>query len=137
MLEWNSDYETGVSAIDTQHRVLFNTINRIELLLAKVDIDRGEADYLLAFLEQYAAQHFNGEETCMARYHCPSHSKNKQEHGQFLNVVKFCRAEYAASTPTREVLERLHATSVWWIKNHILKVDIQLRDSVELEAQMN
>jgi hemerythrin len=51
--------------------------------------------------------------------------------------VKFCRAEYAASTPTRELLERLHATSVWWIKNHILKVDIQLRDSVELEAQMN
>lgn len=137
MLEWNPDYETGVPAIDTQHRVLFDTINRIEMLLNKVDIDRGEADYLLEFLEQYAAQHFKSEETCMARYHCPAHGKNKMEHEQFLNVVRYCRTEYAATTPKRELLERLHATVVWWINNHILKVDIQLRDCVGLNAQMN
>jgi len=137
MLEWSSDYETGVQAIDIQHKVLFDTVNRIERLLGKVEIDRAEADYLLEFLEQYATQHFKSEETCMARFHCPAHGKNLVEHGQFLNVVRYCRAEYAATTPTREVLERLHATVVWWINSHILKVDIQLRDCVELKAQMN
>ena len=73
----------------------------------------------------------------MSRFHCPAHEKNKLEHGQFLNVVRYCRAEYVAATPTREALERLHATVVWWIKNHILKVDIQLRDCVGLNARMN
>ena len=137
MLEWNSNYATGVPAIDIQHKALFDAINRIEILVGKAEIDRAEADHLLEFLEQYAALHFKDEETCMSRFHCPAHEKNKVEHGQFLNVVRYCRAEYAATTPTREVLERLHATVVLWINSHILKLDIQLRDCVELKAQMN
>jgi hemerythrin len=137
MLEWNSNYATGVPAIDVQHKVLFNNINGIEKLLGKVEIDKAEANRLLEFLEQYAAQHFKDEETCMACFHCPAHEKNKVEHGQFLNVVRYWRAEYLAATRTREALERLHATVVWWINNHILKLDIQLRDCVGLKAQMN
>ncbi len=137
MLEWNSNYATGVPAIDIQHKALFDTINRIEKLLGKGAIDRAEADHLLEFLEQYAAQHFKDEEACMSRFHCPAHEKNKVEHGQFLNVVRYCRAEYAATTPTREALERLHATVALWINSHILKLDIQLRDCVGLKAQMN
>jgi hemerythrin len=137
MLEWKPDYETGVPVIDTQHKVLFDTINRIETLLGKAEIERAEAEYLLDFLEQYATQHFKGEEACMARFHCPAHGKNRMEHEQFLNVVRYCRLEYVATTATREVLERLHATVVWWINSHILKVDVQLRDCLGLNAQMN
>jgi hemerythrin len=127
MLEWKPDYETGVPAIDTQHKVLFDTINRIEQLLGNVAVDRAGTDYLLEFLEEYAAQHFKDEETCMARYHCPAHAKNKEEHEQFLNVVRRCRSECMITNPTWEVLEKLHTTVAWWINNHILNVDIQLR----------
>jgi hemerythrin len=137
MLEWKPDYETGVPAIDTHHKVLFDNINQLGKLLDKAEIERAESDYLLEFLEQYAAQHFKAEETCMARYRCPAHAKNKTEHGQFLNVVRYCRTEYAATTAAREVLERLHASLVWWIKNHILKVDAQLKDYTGLKAQVN
>ena len=39
MLEWKSDYETGVPAIDLQHKVLFDHINRLEKLLNEAEID--------------------------------------------------------------------------------------------------
>jgi hemerythrin len=113
MLEWKSEYETGVPAIDTQHKVLFDNINRLGKLLDKAAIERAESDYLLEFLEQYAAQHFQSEETCMARFHCPAHAQNKLEHSHFMDVVRYCRTEYTACTSTREVLERLHESLVW------------------------
>ena len=128
MLEWKPDYETGVPAIDTQHKVLFDNINRLEKLLDRADIDRAEADYLLKFLENYAEQHFRGEETCMARYRCPAHAKNKEEHAQFRTILGFAIGHYETSTEPKDVLARLHESMAWWIRNHILKVDIQLKD---------
>lgn len=127
MLEWKSDYETGVPTIDTQHKVLFDNINRLEALLAKDEIVRSEADYLLKFLDGYAAQHFKGEETCMARFRCPSHARNREEHAQFLETLKFAREEYKIAHKPRAVLERLHETLAFWINNHILQVDVQLK----------
>jgi hemerythrin len=130
MLEWKSDYETGVPAIDAQHKVLFEHINRLGKLLEKAEIERSEADNLLIFLENYANLHFNSEETCMARFRCPAYEKNKDDHGLFLNILKFCKGQYQASSKPKEILERLHESMVWWINQHILKVDIQLKDSV-------
>jgi hemerythrin len=131
MLEWKSDYETGVPELDTQHKVLFDNINRIGKLLDKPDIERAEAAYLLQFLEQYAAQHFSGEETCMARFHCPAHERNKNEHEMFLEILKIARGEFESTTLPKPVLERLHESMVWWINDHILKVDIKLKGCVE------
>ena len=128
MLEWKSDYETGVPAIDTQHKVLFDNINRLGKLLDGADIERAEADYLLKFLENYADQHFKGEETCMVRYRCPAHAKNKEEHAEFLKILRIAIGHYEASTTPKDVLHRLHESMVWWICNHILKVDVQLKD---------
>jgi len=128
MLEWKSVYETGVPAIDTQHKVLFDHINRLGKLLEKSEIKRPESDYLLTFLEDYAVQHFKGEETCMARFRCPAYERNKEDHALFLNILRFCKAEYKATSKPKEMLERLHESLVWWIKQHIIKVDVQLKD---------
>jgi hemerythrin len=131
MLEWKPDYETGVPAIDTQHKVLFDNINRLGRLLDKEEIEVVEADYLLDFLRQYVVQHFRHEETCMARFRCPSHSKNKEQHDQLTNALTHFSQEYEIHGPLRDMLQRLHTTMVWWISSHILKVDVQLKACVQ------
>jgi hemerythrin len=130
MLEWTSDYETGVPELDAQHKVLFDNINRLEKLLEKPEIVPAEAASLLEFLEQYAAQHFVGEETCMARFHCPAHARNKKEHEMFLHILKIARGEFESAAKPRSVLERLHENMAWWINDHILKIDVKLKPCV-------
>ncbi len=131
MLEWKPDYEIGLPAIDAQHKVLFDNINRLEKLLVQDEIEPAEADYLLDFLRQYVTQHFQQEETCMARFRCASHAKNKEQHLQLMNALAHFNTEYAALGPLKELIHRLHTTLVWWINNHILKVDIQLYASLQ------
>jgi hemerythrin len=135
MLEWKENYETGVLQIDTQHKVLFNNINRLEELLAAPDVDPAEADYLLGFLEQYAAEHFETEETCMVRYRCPAYEKNKEGHAQFRTALAHFKDEYAALGPTRESVQRLLETLTFWINSHILQIDMQLRTSARKEGK--
>jgi len=130
MLEWKSEYETGVPEIDTHHKVLFDNINRLGKLLDKTEIEQAEADYLLDFLQHYVASHFKYEETCMARFRCPNHAKNREQHTQLQNALAHFKEDYTVHGPLRDLLHRLHTTLVWWINSHILKVDIQLKDCV-------
>jgi hemerythrin len=88
-------------------------------------------DYVLDFLRQYVVQHFRDEETCMARFRCPNHAKNKVEHAHLINALNRFNAEYTTLGPLKEMLYRLHTTLVWWINSHILKVDVQLKSCVQ------
>lgn len=130
MLEWRPDYETGVQVIDTQHKVLFDNLNRLGKLLEQDEIEQAEADYLLNFLRQYVVQHFQQEENCTARYRCPNHTKNREQHEQLIKALAHFNQEYELHGPLKEMLQRLHTTLVWWINSHILKVDVQLKDCV-------
>jgi hemerythrin len=48
----------------------------------------------------------------------------------FLEILQVARGEFESTMLPKHVLERLHETMIWWINDHILKVDIKLKDSV-------
>jgi hemerythrin len=66
----------------------------------------------------------------MARFRCPNHAKNKEQHLQLQDALADFSVDYAALGLSRELLQRLHTTMVWWITSHILKVDIGLKGCV-------
>ena len=43
-------------------------------------------------------------------------------------MVKTARAKFKTAARPDEVLERLHESMVWWFNDHILKLDVQLRE---------
>ena len=131
MLEWKPGYATGVPALDAQHKALFDYINQLGKLLDENELQRPEVDKVLTFLGSYAKLHFSDEENCMARFNCPAYTKNKDDHALFLNIFEFYKGQGEAIYTSKGMLARLHESMVWWIVQHILKVDIQLRDSVK------
>ena len=96
-------------------------------------INRFEADDLLSFLEDYTKLHFNHEETCMARLHCSAFKRNMEDHDLFMNILKFAKAEYEVTDKTKDVLKRLHVSMVWWINQHIINVDIKLKECSKMK----
>lgn len=130
MLQWSSQYETGVQLVDTQHKVLFEHINKLEAMTHSAHIPAGDVDRLVHFLEGYVVNHFKFEEQCMNRYHCPSHEENIQAHAAFLAAFGKLKAEYQVQGPTAAFLQKLHSAASSWIHQHILKVDIRLKTVV-------
>jgi hemerythrin len=127
MLTWSSQYETGVTLVDTQHKVLFDNINKLETFTRLQQIPKGELDRLVQFLEGYVVSHFKFEETCMQRFHCTTHEENKRAHAQFLEAFGKLKAEYQVQGPTHAFVTKLYSVASNWITGHILKVDIKLK----------
>src|SRR5271166_3430809 len=91
MLDWNEKFETGHSVIDSQHRMLFGYINRLEDLSRSRNPSKDEVAlffHFMDFLEDYIITHFREEEGCMFRFRCAAHKDNMIAHGEFLDFFR-------------------------------------------------
>ena len=128
MLTWNEQFATGSALVDTQHRMLIEKINLLEQLLNGPPPSKAVCDDLLNFLGSYVVTHFKFEEQCMEKAKCPAHEINKQAHAALLGVFGKFKERYLAEGPKPELLRSLHTAAADWIKNHILSIDIKLRN---------
>jgi hemerythrin len=133
MINWTKEFETGSEMLDQQHRLLIDHVNLLEGQLHTTNPTRKEMDFvvhLVDYLEAYANIHFNDEEKCMESYRCPAHALNQREHERFRgfihNYKRLCELEGFKV----ELLRNLHEVIRTWIKEHVLKVDTQLRPCI-------
>jgi hemerythrin len=134
MVLWSEKLETGSPRIDMHHQMLINNINHLERMLTSTNPTREECEFLVHlvdFLESYAEMHFRFEEDCMERYRCPAYKQNKEAHQQFRDFFSGFKRRYMAEGFHPEVLKELHDAAGAWIENHILAVDMQLKQCVK------
>jgi hemerythrin len=133
MILWTKQFATGSEQLDQQHRMLISNINHLEEMLHTTNPTREECEFvvhLVDFLENYARTHFAQEEDCMAKHRCPAYGRNQQEHKRFLEFFTEYKARCTAEGYSVDVLRTLHEATSSWIKDHILKIDTQLRASL-------
>lgn len=134
MLEWMEEYATGVQLVDIQHRALIQRINRLEAMTKAEQIDPAEVERLIGFLGNYIVGHFKFEENCMQRRSCPAYGVNKQAHEQFIADWTQFKRQYDSEGAHQKLLEQLLERTQGWIKNHILKIDLQLKATVKVRG---
>jgi hemerythrin len=130
MLQWTEQFATGSTMLDEQHRTLIKNINHLEELVRITNPTRVEAEFIISvvnYLESYTQTHFLFEEQCMESYRCPVHQSNKDAHAQFLIFFQNFKQRCAAEGLRTEALASLHQTLSTWIREHILRIDAQLK----------
>ena len=132
MIEWEERYSTGVLAVDKQHRMLFEFFNDLDEC---IKTGRGEQYLETSFplLEAYAKAHFNFEEGCMNQLQCPFARKNKEEHEAFVVKVGEVKKKFETLGASEELLTQVHSFLEKWIIEHIMRVDIHLKECVKKE----
>ena len=126
-IEWTADLETGFPELDAQHRKLFDMIAKMTVHIEAPIIDDEKINELVVFLEDYAREHFECEERCMAETNCPARDINSEAHQTFLKGVMRFKKDYADHGEKREFVAILQASLYAWLRNHILRVDSALR----------
>jgi hemerythrin len=86
---------------------------------------------LVDYLDGYATFHFKGEEQCMESYRCPAHAQNQQEHARFRGFIRDYKRLCEIQGFKVELLKNLHDVLSKWIKEHILKIDTQLKPCIQ------
>lgn len=130
MLLWNEQFETGHPLVDSQHRMLISYINRLEDMAHNTNPSLVEVELFLRFiefLETYILTHFREEEDCMVRFKCPVHAENVAAHETFAAFFQNFKLRLESGGYHPEVVQELHESCSSWIRNHILRVDVQLK----------
>ncbi|MFU8832495.1 MAG: EAL domain-containing protein [Wenzhouxiangella sp.] len=120
---WNDHFETGIAAIDRQHRRLVSLLNQVASV-AVTDSVEINLDELLDELAAYARFHFEAEEAIWARRLEGEEvlADHRQVHAGFLETVQ---ALY--QPPDRqETLHEILAFLTHWLACHILQDDREM-----------
>jgi hemerythrin-like metal-binding protein len=120
---------TGVDSVDSQHRQLFDIINRLSSDMA-AGKGKDEVGRVLDELAKYAVSHFAHEEGCMVRFNCPVASQNKAAHAAFIQTFTNLKAEFDRTGPTATLAMRVQQEISKWITSHIVAVDVKMKPCV-------
>jgi len=119
---WSETFETGIPAIDIQHKEMVRAFND---LAEAIETGRSAATIkkLLVYLQFYAEWHFE-RETLYGEMCCtPLEEASQQAHIHFHNIFSRLRDEYRASDASESVARRMHTELTDWVIDHVLKVD--------------
>lgn len=119
-IEWNARYETGVAAIDYQHRTLVEHIGKLQRALEE-DRLQEEAVGLMTFLVHYVDEHFTLEEAYMEHIGYPELAQHRELHGRLRIRVQALADKLARGEPGDGV--ELSALLFGWLRDHILHDD--------------
>ncbi len=131
--EWDGSMATGLESVDDQHRRLIALLNQLQVAMGE-GRSRTEIGQILGGLRAYAGLHFSHEEECMTRYGCPVAEQNAREHREFVAVVRDFVDEYEREGASPKLVLRVESQLAWWLENHILATDVQLRPCVARAA---
>lgn len=137
LLQWDAQhYGTGFAHLDEQHHELFDGLNSLTLFLknssaANDPENQGKVIELLYFLGEYVIRHFQEEEEVFAKCDHPLSDANKEAHQVFYEKYFEYNDKLISGTFSLELLQQLHRFLHSWLINHILKIDITLREYAE------
>lgn len=125
---WKDEYSIGIEKIDSQHKILFEIGRKLyKIVLKKEDTEKGDLEKVIQELKNYVIYHFREEEKFMMENKYVHFQSHKNQHKFFENEIK--RLETKSQTATHEaVLKEVFDFIFTWILNHILKIDMKLRD---------
>ncbi len=123
---WNENFQTGIQAIDNQHRKLVELLNKLASRLA-FGVGEPELTSIFDELAEYAVYHFKTEEGIWKK-HLPDDElpiEHAATHQGFVSEVLKLR-EKQSSLAIEQVIEEIVVFLTHWLAFHILEADKHL-----------
>ena len=128
-ITWNPQtMATGVPEVDAQHQEWIRRYNQFDDAINQgkgIEVVQSTLDFFIG----YADVHFKSEESVMDEHHCSAAKDNHAAHEHMRNILRGYKAYVNKhGISISEVIGLKHQMEKWLI-DHILTIDIQLRDS--------
>jgi len=118
--KWNSTYETGITRIDIQHKVIVRILNELyDIIIGNNEEDR--ISEIIKELVQYTEYHFSEEEKMFDKYGYVNENEHKKEHQKFVKEIHLVISQM--NTDKGMLAIELMNFLKDWLTEHILDTD--------------
>ena len=87
LIEWKTEFETGVADVDHEHRELVDLINELHAELGNERSTKDVSEFLGEVFARISA-HFALEETIMRKYEYDEYEEHKRDHEKLLDDIR-------------------------------------------------
>jgi len=122
--EWSDDYLVGIEAIDKQHKDFFEAAHRLYDYILNCEGEK-TVEESVAFLRDYANEHFQTEEAFMEKHGFPGLEQHKRLHAGFFEVLDMLVDDVKVFGPSQHLADRALEISQDWLIHHIADEDSQ------------
>ena len=124
MIVWRDEMCIGVSAIDDDHKQLFNIINEFE-----ASKTRKAAESTAKKLFAYTQSHFKREEDLQSEYLYPLRHDQKHDHSVIIKELRALikHAFIDTKQSDADVIANLSTLMHQWIVGHVIQSDMKMR----------
>ncbi|MDH4286894.1 MAG: bacteriohemerythrin [Gallionella sp.] len=126
-IEWTDDLNTGVDAIDNQHKEIVDYINRLENAINQEN--RLAVGEVLDKLLEYTLSHFAFEESMQEEAKYEHAKQHKAIHEMFSKRVARYKERHAAGD---DIAKELHSMLCTWLLHHIKRDDMAFVNDVNV-----
>ena len=123
---WTSEYELGISVIDSQHKRIIDYINRIDDILTE-HTSQSEMKDILTHLVDYTFSHLAFEEAMLEEIGYQDFDAHQLTHKTFTKLIENLRQRALQGEP---VGAELAAFLKNWLITHIMSEDARYVDAV-------
>lgn len=129
LIEWNSNFELGVSDLDADHQRLVDFINQLDATLRDGVDNQSAFDTVDALVAHFEA-HSKRENEILDRIGDPETSEHKAAHDSSLDTLREMR-ERMQSENAAEVVQAIVTFLVRWFNHHVVGQDMRMRPYLE------
>ena len=127
--DWSHAYRIGIAEIDHQHQRFFEAAHRLYDRILNCEGEHG-VEEAVAFLRDYAAQHFQTEEALMRRDAFPGLEGHRKLHAAFFESLDQLVYDLDVCGPSQHLAERALVVAQDWLIDHIACEDQQYAASL-------
>ena len=118
---WNSNYETGNTILDSEHKEIFDMVDK---LLADDFSGRPEKiKTTVDFLADYVVRHFEHEEQLMAESSYHDTEAHAKQHKDFVSTVGELMKEIETNLESIDFSLEVNKVIVNWLAKHVMGSD--------------
>lgn len=129
--ELTPDLTTGNALIDSQHRLLFEAVNRL-MDACSTGQGREQIQATLTFLNDYVTKHFRDEERLQMQTNYPGYADHKKFHEGYRHQLSLTSQQLLQEGPTVRALGELNRV-VATLVTHIRSEDRRLARHIQTQ----
>jgi len=130
-IHWSDKYATHLMAIDSQHMIIVNLLNKLYAVLKDKELrEKTTIKNYLDIIDEFIHMHFETEDNYMQKYNYPKAKEHMIEHENFIKLFQEFKDTLSTTTNERDIFNLFKLLKKWFLE-HEIKSDKKLADFIK------